>query len=138
MLLLAATNFYACFLQEINAQSLSFTNVWILLNVVNTTLQMKMMHECSNVRVTSCVKTDFEFSIWKYEEEIDTRANYSLEWEIKIYSTTFSPFTFLFNHRISNFPPFFTNLWKKDFFSPPGPPGWQSTMLANRPGTYDI
>ena len=71
------------------------------------------------------------------------RANYGLEWEIKIYCTTFSPFTFLFNHRISNFPPFFTNLWKKDFFSlllgfEPGPPGWQSTMLATRPGSHDI
>ena len=71
------------------------------------------------------------------------RANYGLEWEIKIYCTTFSPFTFHFNHRISNFPPFFTNLWKKDFFSllpgfEPGPPGWQSTMLATRPGSHDI
>jgi len=72
-----------------------------------------------------------------------TRANYRLKWKKIFTCTTFSPFTFAYNHENSNFPPFLTNLRKKDSFLlllrfEPGPPGWQSTMLASRPGSQDM
>ena len=75
--------------------------------------------------------------------EVVIRANYCLEWKKNFTCTTFSPFTFTYNHENSNFPPFLTNLWKKDFFLlqlgfEPGPPGWQSTILAIRPGSHDM
>ena len=80
---------------------------------------------------------------WVWLLGLVTRANYRLKWKKIFTCTTFSPFTFAYNHENSNFPPFLTNLRKKDSFLlplrfEPGPPGWQSTMLASRPGSQDM
>ena len=114
---------------------------WLLgVSIEDTHTPSKLHYELDFIKIVMTVEDDCYIETMEFHE---IRANYRLVWKKNFSCTTVSPFTFTYNHKISNFPPFLTNLWKKDFFSllpgfEPRPPGWQSTILANRPGSHDM